>query len=316
MALNSLTTHNLQWEPGQTGKGFIVKPTDVGIKNFPNLEEAQPLVWTWPTEDMRPTHSQMGTKAIWNAPQGMKPVPSTYFHITPDGGIRQFGGGRTLSPDEQNTINNADPRLSPAEGPTPQIQTDGYGHANRLLEILGTIRKGRWIEWPRRWHKISGGDWFCPAYGIPDDVKEQIQEWGKSLPWDSSAKLQDPSKYHITSFYSPEGFSNPTNHEWLNTQGGLSYPAYTHSLDTFSSPDKGNLSPIVMRFHAPELSAHAEDLMDQAEQRGLPVSRFEGGHKPHITIGHNPAGFNAQPPHIEFNTTPIHELHSYYDSLR
>lgn len=168
----------------------------------------------------------------------------------------------------------------------------------------------------KHWGRVSGGDWFCPAYGIPDEVKEQIQEWAKQLPWDERAKLQDPNRYHITSFYSLSGYSNPANHEWVQSQAGLSYPAYTHSMAMFGSPNKEGLSPIVMRFHAPELSANAEELMDQAEQRGLPVARFEGGHKPHITLGHNPTEIAAQPPRINFQTEPLHELHRYYDSLR
>jgi 2'-5' RNA ligase len=188
---------------------------------------------------------------------------------------------------------------------------------NRLLEIVGAVRHGRWSEIPRRWRQVTAsGDWFAPSYGIPEDVKEQIHEWGKQLPWDSSAKLQDPSKYHITSFYSQNGYSDPSHHQWVQGESGLRYPAYTHSLDAFTGHDPGGLKPVVMRFHAPELSAHAESLMDGAEQRGLPVSRFEGGHKPHITLGHNPEGFPVKAPHIEFETEPMHELHSYYDSLK
>lgn len=164
---------------------------------------------------------------------------------------------------------------------------------------------------------MAGGDWFVPAYGIPDNVKEEIQHYAGNLPWDESAKLQDPSKYHITSFYSPSGYSNPQLHEWLRNESGPRYLAETHSLDNFtpSGPEQ-NLQPVVMRFHSPELSAHAEHMMDEAERRGLSPARHEGGHKPHITIGHNPVPIDSQPPAIQFMTEPMHELHSYYDSLK
>lgn len=183
---------------------------------------------------------------------------------------------------------------------------------------------GQWVEVHERWREsrnvTSGGDWFCPAYGIPDGVKEEIQHWTGNLPWDSSAKLQDPSKYHITSFYSPSGYSNPNLHEWVRSQSGAQFPAYTHSLENFTNGDPRietqGLQPVVMRFHSPELSAHAENMMTEAEARGLQPSRFEGGHKPHITIGHNPVPIQAEAPHIEFMTEPLHELHSYYDSLK
>lgn len=178
-----------------------------------------------------------------------------------------------------------------------------------------------WHEIRSRWHLnrtvTSGGEWFVPAYGIPDPVKEEIQYFAGNLPWDSSAKLQDPSKYHITGFYSPKGFSDPTLHAWVRSQSGPRYLAETHSLDNFTpSGDKANLQPVVMRFHSPELSAHAEQMMIEAEARGLSPARFEGGHKPHITLGHNPVPINEEPPHIQFLTEPLHELHSYYDSLK
>lgn len=179
----------------------------------------------------------------------------------------------------------------------------------------------KWFEIPTRWRTsrtvTSGAPWFVPAYGIPDYLKEEIQYFAGTLPWDSSAKMQDPSKYHITSFYSPTGYDDPTLHEWVRSQSGPHYPAQIHSLDNFtpSGPEQ-NLQPIVMRFHAPELSAHAEQMMGEAETRGLSPAKYEGGHKPHITLGHNPMPIQADPPPVQFMTEPLHELHTYYDSLK
>lgn len=178
-----------------------------------------------------------------------------------------------------------------------------------------------WYEVISKWRESrtvkSGGDWFVPAYGIPNQTKEEIQHYAGNLPWDSSAKLQDPSKYHITSFYSPSGFSNPLLHEWIRSHSGPRYLTETHSLDNFTpSGGNGNLQPVVMRFHSPELSAHAENMMEEAEARGLSPAKFEGGHKPHITLGHNPVPIDAEAPHMQFFTEPMHELHTYYDSLK
>jgi hypothetical protein len=78
--------------------------------------------------------------------------PNSYFHIKPDGGIWLFGPGRKLSNEDYAAISAADPRLTP-DAQEPQVESDSYGHANRLLELLGGTRIGRWIEWPRRWRE-------------------------------------------------------------------------------------------------------------------------------------------------------------------
>lgn len=164
---------------------------------------------------------------------------------------------------------------------------------------------------------MSREGWFAPSYGVPSHVKDQIHQWVQSVSWPEGTKLKHPDKYHITSFYSPEGYQDPSHHEWLQQDGGKSFPAITHSLDSFDSPNPNSgLKPIVMKFHAPELSAHAEGLMSAAESRGLQPTRFPGGHKPHITVAEAPELPNATPPQIRFQTEPLHELHSYYDSLK
>lgn len=135
--------HNLQWAPGTEGKGFILRP----LSNFPHLRDAEPLVWTWPTQGMKPTHAQMKVRTVGNVPQGMSPDQTSYFHIQPDGGVYQFGSGRVLDDADHQALNGADQNLTPA-GAQPKVQSDGYGHANRLLEILG-----RWREIPKRWRE-------------------------------------------------------------------------------------------------------------------------------------------------------------------
>lgn len=143
---DSFIQHQLGWEPGTEGKGFLIKPTPMGVQNWPYLAQAQPLVWTWPTENMRPTHPQVRTGTPAAVPQGMAPDPTSYFHIKPDGGIWLYGSGRQLSDDDYATIGNADPRLLQAQT-APQVDPDSYGHANRLLEILKGSSLRRWLRW-------------------------------------------------------------------------------------------------------------------------------------------------------------------------
>jgi hypothetical protein len=135
--------HNLQWAPGTEGKGFILRPG----ANFPHMQGAQPIVHTWPTQGMRPTHPQMKVRAVGQVPHGMIPDPTSYFHIQPDGGVYQFGSGRVLNDEDYGTLKEADPNLNPV-GAQPKVETNGYGHANRLLEILG-----KWREIPTRWRE-------------------------------------------------------------------------------------------------------------------------------------------------------------------
>lgn len=56
--------------------------------------------------------------------------------------------------------------------------------------------------------------------------------------------------------------------------------------------------------------------MSEAEGRGLELARYEGGHKPHITVAHAIQTPQDSPPQIRFQTEPMHELHTYYDSLK
>lgn len=145
------TEHQLNWEPGQHGKGFLVKPSEVGIQNIPDIAGAEPIICTWSTNDMKPTHAQMGARIIGTTPQGMEPEPTSYFHIDPRGGLYVFGHGRELTPEDHTAITQADPRLRPADQ-IPNVEPDSYGHAHRLLDLVSSTRLGRWFE--TRWREL------------------------------------------------------------------------------------------------------------------------------------------------------------------
>lgn len=138
--------HNLGWEPGNEGKGFILRPG----ANFPHMQGAAPLVWTWNTQGMKPTHDQMAVRATGNVPHGMLPDRTSFFHIQPNGGVYLHGSGRTLNDDDYALLKDADSNLDPVSQ-QPKVESDSYGHANRLLELLSNLRPGRWREIPARW---------------------------------------------------------------------------------------------------------------------------------------------------------------------
>lgn len=164
--------------------------------------------------------------------------------------------------------------------------------------------------------KTAGGDWFAPSYMIPDETKQQIHEWTQGQQWPEGTKFQDPSKYHVTGIYSPEGFANPEHQQWANSRSGISYPVMTTGVDSFTPAEGKSLTPTVLRVHNPDLINDTEGMLDEAEQRGLPVSRFPGGYKPHITVAHTPTQVQLEHPNLQFPVGPLRDLHSYYDELK
>jgi len=127
--------------------------------------------------------------------------------------------------------------------------------------------------------------WFAPSYAVPDDVKQQLGQWAQQQPWPEGSTISPPERYHVTGLYSPEGYQDPANHEWVAAKSGPTYPVQMTQVESFGPMPGRDMRPIVARVHHPLMQADTEQLMNEAEQRGLPVSRFESGYKPHITRG-------------------------------
>jgi 2'-5' RNA ligase len=161
--------------------------------------------------------------------------------------------------------------------------------------------------------KQSKGDWFAPSYMVPDDIKQQINEWTHNQQWPEQTQFARPDRYHVTGIYSPSGYSNPEHQQWVQQRSGLTYPVATQSVDAFTPMEQGRPHPVVLRVHNDDLIKHTEALMDEAEARGLPVSRFEGGYKPHITVAHSPEAVQMEHPGLQFDVGPLKDLHTYYD---
>jgi hypothetical protein len=117
--------HRLNWQPGQEGKGFIIKP----IK--PD-DDREPIVWTWPTDHMRPTHPEMAVRTIHDSPQGMKYELESAFHIEPNGSLWQFGGNRVMRDENAQTIMQADPNLTTETDPEFQQWVDNIKAVNEI----------------------------------------------------------------------------------------------------------------------------------------------------------------------------------------
>jgi hypothetical protein len=104
-----------KWMLGKPGKGFITQDG---------------AVHTWPTNHMKPTHIEEETRR--QMASGYKIAPTkrgSEFHIEPTGRVWQFGNGRQLDAQDQQTIQRT-PNIwmgDPADN--SPVQQDGYGHA-------------------------------------------------------------------------------------------------------------------------------------------------------------------------------------------
>lgn len=121
------SAHNLQYDREQhpEGKGFILNDGSV---------------WTWPTENLKPMHMMFNQRAKQQG--GI--MPGSAFHIK-EGKVWQYGPGRSLSPEQQQTIFAADPtlELAPSRRQEELDTTPGFGHGQNVLDILE--RESSWV---------------------------------------------------------------------------------------------------------------------------------------------------------------------------
>lgn len=129
--------------------------------------------------------------------------------------------------------------------------------------------------------KLSGEseDEFHVGITLPEDVFERCSGIASGLELDS----EDPINYHITMFWTTVGYSDQDLHKWIKSKSISGLRFENARLDNFPAQDGHNC--VVLRFDAPEAKVLANELLDEAEDRGLEVKRFPGGWKPHITLG-------------------------------
>lgn len=148
--------------------------------------------------------------------------------------------------------------------------------------------------------KTSSRDELHFALQIPDKIKDKIYNWTKDQDWGDGVELEEKDNYHITLLYIEKGYKEHKDSEWIYEDEG--YSASITGIDVFG-PDKNT---VVLRIDSPEAKLHADDLQDMADNRDLPLNRFRGGYKPHITIAFGPTDMklpkDVEAPKLTFTT--------------
>lgn len=130
---------------------------------------------------------------------------------------------------------------------------------------------------------------LCPLK--PKDALD-VYSWVCEQEWPEGTELEDPDDYHVTLLYSPTGFSDNANHIWAKTRSQGGFPVTTGDLDLFG-PDKDVL---VIRLTGDELTEFTDSMQEEALSRGLNISQFEDGYKPHMTIAKGVKTLPSPPP--------------------
>jgi hypothetical protein len=127
-------------------------------------------------------------------------------------------------------------------------------------------------------------DEFHIGISLPEEVIERVARWTAFADLPDDIKLDDPSEYHMTVLWTEEGFDDEDRHSWVS-QNDIHGIAFENArVDQFPArSDKG--SAVILRFDSPEGKKLTNRLMSEAEERGYEFKRFDGGWKPHITIG-------------------------------
>jgi hypothetical protein len=153
-------------------------------------------------------------------------------------------------------------------------------------------------------HESGDGslDEFHVGVSIPEEIVQDLTQIAKDL------NLKDPddaADYHVTAFWSEHGYDNKELHDWIEKASISGFRFENAYVESFKS-HKGNYA-IVLKFDAPEAKVLVTELMDQAEDRGLDIKRFDGGWKPHITLGFQDDEVKGQKfPEISFRSGPLY----------
>ncbi len=196
------SAHNLQYDRDQhqEGKGFIL---------------GDGSVWTWPTENLKPMHMQYNMKA---KQQGQQVVPGSAFHIK-GGKVWQYGQGRSLSPEQQQALFAADPKLemAPSRQQEQLDTTPGFGHGQNVLDILE-----------------RGSSWKFSATNIPEIARRIYEKAIEGVG--STVNLHGETPTTRYGFAPDEATDTPIAPEEFNPQVVEHFIA--HWADRLRQPDK------------------------------------------------------------------------------
>lgn len=136
------------------------------------------------------------------------------------------------------------------------------------------------------------------ALQIPQHVRNSIREWVDSLEWPEGTKLEDPSEYHITLLYAPEGYERFAASEMANEP----YVANVSIKSMAEFDGEGDGKAIVLLVDSADAKAHADALQWWIEEQGIEIRKFPGGYKPHLTLAYGPGMPEAEVPELSFKT--------------
>lgn len=131
------------------------------------------------------------------------------------------------------------------------------------------------------------------ALGVPQRICRTIGDWVSTFELPEE-ELVSPSEYHITVAYSEHGLTTPHVTEVLR------YYNLTGMKFTAKRLTKFDDGALVVELEADKFSEVAEKVAVWLEERGIEVSRHEGGWKPHITVAYTEDEVIAKLPPLIF----------------
>ena len=146
-------------------------------------------------------------------------------------------------------------------------------------------------------------DEFHVGFTLPEELFRQLGDIGNILP----IRQEEPENYHITMFWSEKGYSQQELHRWVKNRSISGLRFNNARIDCFPSKITNEKWAVVLRLDSPEAKKLANIMMDEAEEQGLDIKRFDGGWKAHITLGWSDEKIPSQKfPEIDFRTGPLY----------
>jgi hypothetical protein len=145
-------------------------------------------------------------------------------------------------------------------------------------------------------------DEFHVGITLPEEVIVKCSEIAEGL----GIRQEEPANYHITLFWSEHGYDRRELHEWIRKASVSGLRFYNARIDCFPSNATDDKYAVVLRLDSPEAKVLANALMDEAEEHGLEIKRFDGGWKAHITLGWSDEEQPKTKHDLEFRAGPLY----------
>jgi 2'-5' RNA ligase len=123
-------------------------------------------------------------------------------------------------------------------------------------------------------------DEFHVGFQLPEWVVEKVAEVAAGF----DIEQLEPDDLHMTALYADHGYGDYDLSQWVKANSVTGLRFTNARIDCF--PGQGGKWAVVLRFDSPEARELVHKMLDEAEDRGIEPSRFDGGFKPHITLGY------------------------------